>query len=213
MSLASLLADLKGVTLVAVSKGRSVTEMLKVYAAGVRDFGENRVQEAFEKMEQMPADVRWHFIGKLQSNKISKVIGRFVLIHSVDSAELARKISRSSLQRGLRTPILLEANTSGETSKSGLRPEEWEAVFPVLLDLEGIEVKGLMTMAPLTDNASIIRDSFAKLRQLRDRLQSRGGKEVDLSTLSMGMSSDHVIAIEEGATLVRIGTAIFDETG
>ncbi len=213
MSLASLLADLKGVTLVAVSKGRSVTEMLKVYAAGVRDFGENRVQEAFEKMEQMPADVRWHFIGKLQSNKISKVIGRFVLIHSVDSAELARKISRSSLQRGLRTPILLEANTSGETSKSGLRPEEWEAVFPVLLDLEGIEVKGLMTMAPLTDNESIIRDSFAKLRQLRDRLQSRGGKEVDLSTLSMGMSSDHVIAIEEGATLVRIGTAIFDETG
>ncbi|MCH9626618.1 MAG: Pyridoxal phosphate homeostasis protein [Chlamydiales bacterium] len=213
MNLDALLADLKEVTLVVVSKGRSVAEMLEVYKAGARDFGENRVQEALEKKEQMPADVRWHFIGKLQSKKINKVIGQFSLIHSVDSVELARKISRSSLNKGVRTSLLLEANTSGEASKSGLPPEEWEAVFPDLLNLEGIEVKGLMTMAPLTDNESSVRASFTRLRLLRDRLQQSVGTRADLSTLSMGMSSDYSIAIEEGATLVRIGTAIFDEIG
>ncbi len=187
-------------TLIAVSKGRSCDEILEAYAAGQRDFGENRVQEALAKMEELPRDIRWHFIGKLQKNKVNKVIGRFALIHSVDSYELAKRISEASRNA---TPILLEANTSGEATKSGLSPTKWEELFPQVLELKGIEVKGLMTMAPLTDNRNAIRSCFAELRRLRDRLGN-------IPFLSMGMSNDYLIAIEEGATHVRIGTALFD---
>jgi len=203
---------IENVRLVVVSKGRSVDEIRQAYWAGCRDFGENRVQEALEKMEEAPADIRWHFIGKLQKNKVNKVVGRFALIHSVDSLELAKRISRVSEERGVKTAILLEANTSYDQSKSGLSPDEWVEALPEALALPGVEIDGLMTMAPLTEEESVIRHCFSELRLLRDRLQQIAGDLADLSTLSMGMTNDYPIAIQEGATLIRIGTAIFDET-
>ena len=185
--------------LVAVTKGRSVEEIMELYEQGIRDFGENRVQEALAKMEQLPKDIRWHFIGKLQKNKVSKVIGKFYLIHSVDTPELARLISQKSIET---TSILLEVNTSGEGSKSGLSPQEWALEIENLKKLPHLEIKGLMTMAPLTDDEIAIRRCFSKLRELKE---AWGFKE-----LSMGMSSDFKIALEEGATMVRIGRKLYE---
>ncbi len=197
---------------VAVSKGCSIEEIKQAYSAGCRDFGENRIQEALEKMEETPSDIRWHFIGKLQKNKVGKAVGRFVLIHSIDSVELAERVSKASEERGIKTAVLLEANTSGEQTKSGLAAEEWEREFIKMLGFKGITVRGLMTMAPLTEDEVAIRRCFSSLRLLRDRLQQIAGEHADLSTLSMGMTHDYPIAIQEGATLIRIGTAIFHET-
>ncbi len=194
------------ITCVAVTKGRSLEEMREIYRLGIRDFGESRVAEALKKMEQIPSDVRWHFIGKLQKNKVGKVIGRFALIHSVDDLELAEKISKLSLQRGVKSAILLEVNTSGEVSKSGLTSEEWTRNFPTICALEGIEIRGLMTMAPLSEDEVKIRHCFAQLRILQEILNKQGG---NLKVLSMGMSSDFHLAILEGATMVRVGTLYF----
>jgi len=186
--------------LVAVTKGRSIDEIMRLYEKGIRDFGENRVQEALVKIEALPKDIRWHFIGKLQKNKVSKVIGKFHLIHSVDTCELAYSISRGAKEQI--TSILLQVNTSGEESKSGLSAEEWEAEIPALKKLPNLAIKGLMTMAPLTDDVSVIRHCFAALRKLRDKW--------GLKELSMGMSQDYKIALEEGATMVRIGRKLYE---
>ncbi len=185
--------------LVAVTKGRSIDQIMQLYQKGIRDFGENRVQEALLKIETLPKDIRWHFIGKLQKNKVSKVIGKFYLIHSVDNPELAHLISKISKENT--TSILLEVNTSGEKSKSGLSAQEWETEIPALKKLPNLEIKGLMTMAPLTDDVSVIRECFAALRKLRDKW--------GLKELSMGMSQDYKIALEEGATMVRIGRKLY----
>lgn len=193
------LADLR---LVAVSKTQSAEAIETLYDAGQRDFGENRVQEALEKQLVCPKDVRWHLIGSLQRKKVPKVIGRFALIHSVDSAELAEKIASCSAQQGLQTSVLLQVNCSGEESKHGLAPGDWERVLPEITQLAGLSVQGLMTMAPLTDDEALIRACFRQLRELRDAW--------GLSELSMGMSNDFRIAIEEGATLLRIGRALFN---
>lgn len=198
------------ISFIAVSKGRSPDDIKEAYTAGCRDFGENRIPEALEKMELCPQDIRWHFLGHLQRNKVSKIIGRFVLIHSIDTPELAEKVSEMSLQKGVRTSILLEANTSQESTKSGFSPAEWDKVFLQLLDLQGIEILGLMTMAPLTEDKGLIRHTFSELRSLRDHLQQRAHTRADLSILSMGMSHDYEIAIQEGATLLRIGSALFN---
>jgi len=197
------------VAIVAVSKGHVLEEIQEAYWAGCRDFGENRIQEALAKMKKTPSDIRWHFVGKLQKNKVNKVVGCFDLIHSVDTAEIAKKIAEVSHARGVVSSILLEVNTSGEETKSGLTAKEWEATIADLLDLRDIEIHGLMTMAPLTEDEGVIRHCFASLRLLRDRLQEIAGLRADLSTLSMGMTNDFPVAIQEGATLVRIGTAIF----
>ncbi len=194
------------IKLVAVSKGHTIEEMREAYFLGIRDFGESRVNEALEKMERLPSDIRWHFIGKLQKNKVSKVIGRFTLIHSVDSLELAERISLLSMREGLQTAILLEVNTSGEATKSGLSFEGWREVYSKLLDLNGVSLEGLMTMAPLTEDEATIRHCFSELKHCAEKLGERGG---NLTTLSMGMSNDFPLAIQEGATLVRIGTALF----
>jgi pyridoxal phosphate enzyme (YggS family) len=194
------------IKLVAVTKGRSLEEIQEAYSCGLRDFGENRVDEALQKREQLPSDIRWHFIGKLQKNKVNKVIGKFALIHSIDSVELAEKISRTSIQQGLKTAVLLEVNTSREATKSGLSSEAWKMRYLELQRLHGIEIHGLMAMAPLTEDESAIRSCFKELRLLGQTLQEESG---DLATLSMGMSHDFPIAIQEGATLLRIGTALF----
>lgn len=195
--------DPASITLVAVSKGHPWEQVQPAYAAGCRDFGENRLPEASEKMTHAPTDVRWHFIGTLQKNKVRKAVGSFALIHAVDTLEVAEKISLCSEELGLVTKVLLQANTSGEATKHGRTAGEWKRDFERVMALRGIQVEGLMTMAPLVEDQDRIRHCFASLRELRD--------EMGLQHLSMGMSHDYTIAIQEGATLLRIGTAIFGD--
>jgi pyridoxal phosphate enzyme (YggS family) len=198
------------ITLIAVSKGHSQEKISSVYKKGCRDFGESRTQEALEKIPSLPLDVHWHFIGPLQKNKVNKIVGKFTLIHSVDSLELAQKISKSSLEKGLVTPVLLQVNISGESKKHGLNGESWLDNFEVLQSLSGISLEGLMTIAPFVQDEKIIRHCFSGLRKWRDIFAAITGKPYQLSQLSMGMSHDYKIAIEEGATILRIGTAIFE---
>lgn len=196
------------VKMIAVTKNMTWTEASQFYYQGQRDFGESRYQSALEKQAQAPSDACWHFIGTLQSNKVRKVIGHFVLIHSVDTFELARKISQCSEEAGIVTSILLQSNTSGEASKQGLSPVQWEGYLDELLKLPALSIQGLMTMAPLEADESIARYCFSELRCLRDRLQMLSGGYLCLPQLSMGMSRDFKWAIAEGATLVRIGTML-----
>jgi PLP dependent protein len=209
MSYRDLLAEVApyGATLIAVSKKRPIEAIQRLYDQGCRHFGENRLDEALEKQTQLPTDIKWHFIGTLQRKKAAKAIGHFSLIHSVDSLELAQKISSSSADRTTR--ILLQVNTSGEASKQGFTPATATAHFTQILSLPNLQVDGLMTMAPLTDDTKLIRTTFRSLRLLRDRLQQLSGDP--LPHLSMGMSSDYRLALDEGATLLRIGSAIFGE--
>ncbi len=191
----------KNVTLVAVTKGQTLEAVLELYEAGCRDFAENRLAEAFSKMENAPSDINWHFIGSLQKNKVAKVINRFCLIHGVDSFDLASKISKCSEERNVVTSILLQVNISGESSKHGLTKEALLENFDKFQALPALKIYGLMTMAPLTDDKEVIQACFSDLRELKDKLH--------LHHLSMGMSNDYPIAIKEGATLLRIGTALF----
>jgi len=190
------------VKLLCVSKGRSVAAILHLYEGGIRDFGENRIQDAEEKQRALPHDIRWHFIGNLQSNKIRKAVGRFHLIHSISSFELAKKISAL----GIPQDVLLEVNIAGEASKHGMSEAELVRDFPEFQALPNIRIRGLMTMAPQfrlldTDEIERVRVLFREARALQVRL--------GLPELSMGMSQDYEIAIEEGATIVRIGSALF----
>lgn len=198
------------IQIVAVSKYYSWEHVFPAYQAGCRNFGENRLQEFFEKKEEAPPDVCWHFLGTLQKNKVRKAIGNFVLIHSVDSYELAQKISSCSLDANTETSLLLQVNTSGEISKHGLNVEECKNQLENLMNLPAIKIKGLMTMAPLTQDEHIIHNCFSDLRNLRDRLEEQTGNTCKFPYLSMGMSQDFQIAIEEGATHLRIGTALFE---
>lgn len=193
--------DPNDIKLIAVSKTHPWDIVKEVYDAGCRSFGENRVQEALEKKEQAPPDAQWHLIGTLQKNKVNKVIGAFALIHSVDTLELAEKISEASKLKGITTPILLQVNVSGEESKHGFTAETVTAAFPQLKALPNIKVEGLMTMAPFTEDKSVCVECFKNLRFLRDQL--------GLKELSMGMSNDWREAVQQGATLLRVGSAIF----
>lgn len=184
------------VTLVAVTKTATVDQIMEVYDAGHRDFGENRLQDALPKMLQLPEDIHWHFIGHLQTNKVAKVVSYFDKIHSVDSIHLAEKIASQEIKR----PVLLEVNVSGEESKHGFSTDELLRQFDSIQRLD-LQVEGLMTMAPFDAEESVVRNCFRRLRELRDQL--------GLKELSMGMTQDWRIAIEEGATFVRIGSAIF----
>lgn len=199
------------ITVIAVSKNCPVESIQAVYQEGGRIFGENRVQEALQKIPLLPEDCQWHLIGTLQSNKISKAISSFQLIHSVDTPLLAQKISHASQERGFTTSILLQVNTSGELSKHGLSGEEWQKSLESLNQLSNIRIEGLMTMAPYTEEQVVIRSCFRKLYVLRDQWRSQMRNPAPFQHLSMGMSNDYLIAIEEGATLLRIGTAIFGE--
>ena len=198
------------VTLIAVSKGRPIEAIMEVRQAGCRDFGESRLQEAKQKIPSLPNDCKWHFIGALQSNKIGQVLPLFHLIHSVDTPSLAAKISAACRRRGVSASILLQVNTSGEVSKQGLSPEAWEKYLDEINQLAAIRVEGLMTMAPLIEDEREIRSCFARLFTLRERWQKKMREPEHFHHLSMGMSHDYLIAIEEGATLLRVGTAIFE---
>jgi pyridoxal phosphate enzyme (YggS family) len=195
------------ITLLAVTKTLPIEIIREAYEAGLRDFGENRVQEALTKISGFPADIHWHLIGQLQTNKINKVIGKFQLIHSIDSLHLAEALS--ARLGGLSQEVLLEVNTSGEKSKSGIMPDSVEETVEKMATLPGLELRGLMTVGPLTDNPRKQRDAFSKLKELFEKTKERGPDGKGLSILSMGMSGDFEVAIEEGSTLVRVGTALF----
>lgn len=195
------------VLLLAVTKTISTDHIQKAYDAGLKNFGENRVQEALGKMPLLPWDVCWHLIGQLQTNKINKTIGRFVLIHSIDSVDLAQNVSNR--QGDHRQDVLLEVNISGEASKSGVDPSQALLTAQNLSRLPQIKLKGLMTVGPLTDDRQKQRDAFKNLKELFEKIKMEKWAGDSFSVLSMGMSSDFEMAIEEGSTLVRVGSAIF----
>ncbi|GCE19390.1 YggS family pyridoxal phosphate-dependent enzyme [Dictyobacter kobayashii] len=205
------------VTLVAVSKTKPLDYVKIAYNLGIRDFGENRVQEALEKRAAFcPSDLHWHMIGHLQTNKAQKVFGSFSCIHSIDSLHVAEALQRAAEKKSqaapmdMRQPVLLQVNVSGEASKEGMTPEETPAIARQILAFSHLDVQGLMTVAPLVDDPETVRPVFRSLRQLRDRLRDEVG-DVSWDQLSMGMTDDYAVAIEEGATIVRVGRAIFGE--
>lgn len=197
------------VTLISVSKTKPVEMLREAYEAGSRDFGENRVQEIMEKYGQMPEDVRWHMIGHLQKNKVRQVLDKAVLIHSVDTVELAEQIEKDAAKRDLTVDILLEVNVAEEESKFGFRTEEVEAAVMKIKEFPHVHIKGLMTIAPFVSNSEDNREVFKKLYQLYVDIRSKNIDNVNMSVLSMGMTGDYEVAVEEGATMIRVGTGIF----
>lgn len=206
--------DPADVRLVAVSKTHPLTAIEAALACGQHDFGENRFDEAWEKVAAANAaglgpSLRWHFVGTIQSRQARRAIGPFALVHAVDRMKVAARLSRDAIAASCVVSILLEVNVSGEASKHGFTPAEIEEQFAALLALPALHIEGLMTMAPIVDDAERARPYFRALCEVRERLQAAHG--VALPHLSMGMSGDYEVAIEEGATLVRVGTAIFGE--
>lgn len=198
------------VTIVAVTKTRGPDAVQAAHAAGLADVGENRVQEALGKMAALPdLPVQWHLIGSLQRNKVRQVVGRFALVHSVDRIELVEEFAKR-LTPGQRQRVLLEVNCGDEPQKGGVAPADLPALLGAAGRVEGLVVDGLMTMAPFTDDAAVQRAAFRRLRQLRDDAEAAGAR---LPVLSMGMSGDFAAAVEEGATMVRLGTILFGERG
>jgi len=197
------------IELVAISKTHDAEKVRAAYDAGQTLFGESRVQEARTKIPELPSNLRWHFVGHLQKNKIKHALPLFELIHSVDSLALAQDMNRIAEEGGLHPRILLEVNVAGEGSKFGFKPEALRAEMEALLALSRLSIEGLMTIPPLAPEAEASRKFFVQLRALRDALEKEF--DVKLPHLSMGMTNDFAVAVEEGATLVRVGTAIFGE--
>lgn len=201
----------KQVTLISVSKTKPVEMLQEAYAAGSRDFGENKVQELLDKIPQMPQDIRWHFIGHLQRNKVKYIVGKVFLIHSVDSLRLAEEISREAQKQQVEVNILIEVNVAAEESKFGTSVEETTALVQKIAKLPGIHILGLMTIAPFVQDAEENRRYFRKLKELSVDIAQKNIDNVNMSVLSMGMTGDYPVAVEEGATYVRVGTGIFGE--
>ena len=207
--------DASSVRIVAVTKGHPLAVAQSAAAAGLSDLGDNRVQEALGKMEAWPAEpVRWHLVGHLQRNKAKLVVGRFALVHSLDSLRLADALDQAAAARGLVQDVLVEVNVAGEEQKTGCPAAEVPALVAYAAGLAHLRLRGLMTMAPYTDDVAVQRRTFSALRELRDRLTKDGGRltaDGCLCELSMGMTDDFESAVEEGATMVRLGTALFGE--
>ena len=197
------------VTLIAVSKTKPLSMLQEAYEAGARDLGENKVQEILEKYPEMPEDARFHMIGHLQTNKVKQVVGKAVLIHSVDSLHLAEKIEQEAAKRDLTADILLEVNVAREESKFGLMLEEVIPLLEEVKNLPHVRVRGLMTIAPNVENPEENRKHFKKLYQLYVDIKSKNIDNGTMSVLSMGMTGDFEVAVEEGATMIRVGTGIF----
>ena len=201
--------DPKSVTLIAVSKTKPAQAVQEAYEAGARDFGENKVQEILQKQPALPQDIRWHMIGHLQRNKVHQVIGKAVLIHAVDSLRLAEQIEQEAAKRNLDVDVLLEINVAKEESKYGFFLEDAEEAIRQISSLPHVHIKGLMTIAPFVENPEENRGIFQKLYQLSVDINDKNIDNVTMGVLSMGMSGDFEVAIEEGATMVRVGTSIF----
>jgi pyridoxal phosphate enzyme (YggS family) len=200
--------DPSEITLVGVSKTVGRADVDAAYAAGMRHFGENRIQDALVKFEDSPDDLVLHLIGSLQTNKVRHAVGRFQLIHSVDRLSLVDALQARCEAASVTQPILLQVNVAREEQKHGCDPDDAAAMVEAVLARKNLELRGLMTMAPLTATPEEARPVFAELRQLRDRLK-RDFPGSNLADLSMGMTNDYEVAVEEGATIVRVGRAIF----
>lgn len=199
------------VTLIAVSKTKPISMIHVIYGEGIRNFGENKVQELTEKYEQLPEDIRWHMIGHLQRNKVKYIIDKTTLIHSVDSLRLAETIQQEAAKKEMKADVLIEVNVAQEESKFGLKVEEVLPFIEKISTFPNICVKGLMTIAPYVENPEENRPVFHSLRKLFVDINAKNIDNIHMSVLSMGMTNDYEIAIEEGATMVRVGTGIFGE--
>ena len=197
------------VTLIAVSKTKPVEMLQEIYDENIRDFGENKVQELCSKMEQLPSDIRWHMIGHLQRNKVKYIVGKVELIHSVDTYRLAEEINIQAKKQNVIVPILVEVNIAHEESKFGISAEDAILLVEEISRLENIRIKGLMTIAPYVENPEDNRLYFRKIKQLSVDITNKNIDNVSMEILSMGMTGDYEVAIEEGATMVRVGTGIF----
>ena len=201
--------DRSEVTLIAVSKTKPVEMLREVYDAGSRDFGENKVQEICEKYDKLPSDIKWHMIGHLQRNKVKQVIDKVTLIHSVDSYRLAQEISVQAQKKGLSIPILIEVNIAGEESKFGISADDTIQLVEEIAALPNLKIQGLMTIAPYVVDPEENRLYFRQIKQLSVDIKNKNIDNVSMDILSMGMTGDYEVAIEEGATMVRVGTGIF----
>lgn len=201
--------DRSEVTLIAVSKTKPVSDLVQAYDYGCRHFGENKVQELCDKIEQLPEDIHWHMIGHLQRNKVKYLVGKVDCIHSVDSIRLARQIETESAKKDVITKILIEVNVAEEESKFGISLEEVEDIIKEISKYPHIRIEGLMTIAPYTDNPEENRQVFANLHKVYVDIKHKNIDNVNMNVLSMGMTGDYEVAIEEGSTMVRVGTGIF----
>lgn len=199
------------VTLIAVSKTKPVLMLQEIYDENIRDFGENKVQELVEKYDELPQDIKWHMIGHLQRNKVKYIVDKVCLIHSVDSYRLAEEINIQAKKKNITVPILVEVNIAEESSKFGIHAEDAIALVEQIAQLENVRIKGLMTIAPLVENPEDNRQYFRNIRQLSVDIAAKNIDNVSMNVLSMGMTGDYMVAIEEGATMVRVGTGIFGE--
>ena len=198
-------------TLIAVSKTKPVEMLREVYDAGCRDFGENKVQELLDKFDKMPGDVKWHMIGHLQTNKVKYIVDKVAMIHSVDSVKLAECISKEAVKKNVTVPILLELNLAGEESKFGFSEQEVLDAVEKIAKLPGVKLSGLMTVPPFVEDGEDNRIYFKKLTQISVDINGKNMDNVCMNILSMGMTSDYEVAVTEGATYVRVGSAIFGD--
>lgn len=199
------------VTLIAVSKTKPVEMLQEVYDEGIRYFGENKVQEMCDKMEVMPKDINWNMIGHLQTNKVKYIVGKTSLIHSVDSLKLAEEIQKQAIKNNVVVDILVEVNIANEETKFGISKEETIQMVKDIAKLDHIRIKGLMTIAPFVENPEDNRLYFREIKQLSVDINNQNIDNVCMDILSMGMTGDYMVAIEEGSTMVRVGTGIFGE--
>ena len=199
------------VTLIAVSKTKPVEMLQEIYNEGIREFGENKVQEMCEKIELMPQDIKWNMIGHLQTNKVKYIIGKTSLIHSVDSLKLAEEIQKQAVKHDVTADILVEVNIANEKSKFGISKDETIQMVRDIAKLDHLKIKGLMTIAPFVENPEDNRLYFREIKQLSVDINNQNIDNVSMDVLSMGMTGDYMVAIEEGATMVRVGTGIFGE--
>jgi hypothetical protein len=201
--------DRSKVTLIAVSKTKPVEMLREAYDYGCRDFGENKVQELVDKYEVLPKDIRWHMIGHLQTNKVKYIVDKVYLIHSVDSLKLANEINKEAAKKNVKVNILIEVNVANEETKFGTTCDEVTQLVREIAQLPNICIKGLMTIAPIVENAEQNRVFFSKLNELAVDIDNKNIDNVCMNILSMGMTGDYPVAVSEGATYVRVGTGIF----
>ena len=201
--------DVSEVTLITVSKTKPLSDLRIAYEEGSRDFGENKVQELVSKIDEMPSDVKWHLIGHLQRNKVKYIAGKVAMIHSVDSYRLAEEINVQAKKNSCVILILIEINIAGEDTKFGIKPEEAEELIREISELENVKVSGLMTIAPNVANPEENRAYFKAMKDLFVDISSKNIDNVEMKVLSMGMTNDYTVAVEEGATMIRVGTGIF----
>ncbi len=199
----------ESVTLIAVSKTKPVSMLSELYDCGIRNFGENKVQELSEKTDQLPNDIRWHMIGHLQRNKVKQVVPKAALIHSVDTYRLAEEINIQAKKINRVIPVLIEVNIAAETSKFGVSAQDARQLAEEIAKLDNLRVRGLMTIAPYTKDPEENRPYFRKIKELSVDIAKENIDNVSMGILSMGMTGDYMVAIEEGATMVRVGTGLF----